>query len=103
MLTCIFAVEGTLNNGYSSVDISLISPHKINVPTSFSYTDGAGGKSCASGNCPCNNAAFCQPTDYGALINTADPNAVSFSLFITYLGDHITDSFSCQSITVTYC
>ncbi|KZP26462.1 hypothetical protein FIBSPDRAFT_887252 [Athelia psychrophila] len=74
-------VEGTLNDGYSSVDISLISPHEINVPTGFSYTDGAGGKYCASGNCPCNSAAFCQPTDYGALVNTADPNA---SITVTY-------------------
>ncbi|KZP16081.1 hypothetical protein FIBSPDRAFT_934811 [Athelia psychrophila] len=74
-------VEGTLNGGFSSVDISDIAPHAINVPTAFSYTNGAGGKYCASGNCPCNDAAFCQPTDYGAQVGSSDPNA---SITITF-------------------
>jgi len=38
-------VEGTLNSGFSSVDISRIPSHKFNSPLSFSYTDGVAGRS----------------------------------------------------------
>jgi hypothetical protein len=38
-------VEGTLNGGFSSVDISKIPPHSFNSALGFSYTNGAGGRS----------------------------------------------------------
>jgi hypothetical protein len=42
--TFVVIVEGTLNGGYSSVDISKIPPHSFDSPLAFSYTDGAGGR-----------------------------------------------------------
>ncbi|KAF7973264.1 hypothetical protein HWV62_15695 [Athelia sp. TMB] len=72
-------LEGTLNGGYSSVDISRISPHGFNAPLGFSYTNGAGGKECASADCSCNDSAFCSPTDYGAQVGSSDPNAIDLT------------------------
>ncbi|KIM79149.1 hypothetical protein PILCRDRAFT_823728 [Piloderma croceum F 1598] len=74
-------LEGTLNNGYSSVDISKIPPHSFNSPLAFSYTNGAGGRSCNSASCQCDYAAFCKTDDYGAQVGSPDPNA---SITVTF-------------------
>ncbi|KAF7982188.1 hypothetical protein HWV62_29977 [Athelia sp. TMB] len=68
-------LEGTLDDGYSSVDISMISPHAFNVPLSFSFTDGSGGRACDSASCSCDYDVFCQPTDYGAQVGSPSPTA----------------------------
>lgn len=37
-------MEGSLNGGVSSVDISKIPDHSFNSPIGFSFTNGAGGR-----------------------------------------------------------
>lgn len=46
-------VETTLQNGYSSSDISLISPHSFSVSSGFGYFDGCSGAGadCTSADC----------------------------------------------------
>ncbi|KZP08817.1 hypothetical protein FIBSPDRAFT_252756 [Athelia psychrophila] len=75
-------LEGTLTgSGYSQVDISLIAPHAFNSPLAFSYTDGSGGRSCASASCECDYDAFCQSTDYGAQVGSPSTTA---SITVTF-------------------
>jgi len=47
-------VEATLQNGFSSADISLISPHTFSVTSGFAYYDGCdgAGADCNNANCP---------------------------------------------------
>ncbi|PCH38479.1 hypothetical protein WOLCODRAFT_97211 [Wolfiporia cocos MD-104 SS10] len=46
-------IEATLYNGYSSSDITLISPHEFSVTTGFGYYDtcSGAGANCASADC----------------------------------------------------
>ncbi|KZP11418.1 hypothetical protein FIBSPDRAFT_962287 [Athelia psychrophila] len=74
-------VEGTLNGGYSDVDISRIPPNTFNVAASFSYTDGDGGKSCATADCACDSDAYCTSGQSGAIASSPDPAA---SIEITF-------------------
>ncbi|KAH9947496.1 hypothetical protein B0H21DRAFT_821804 [Amylocystis lapponica] len=55
-------VEATLSNGYSSADISLISPHSFSVSSGFGYYNGCdnSGADCTYNGCP---DAFYQPDD----------------------------------------
>ncbi|KAK0517806.1 hypothetical protein OC835_008044 [Tilletia horrida] len=59
------SVEFTLNNGYSTGDITLISPHAYSGAASFTMTPGGSSATCDNPNCGPNNA-FYQPTDYGS-------------------------------------
>ncbi|GBE80221.1 hypothetical protein BKA93DRAFT_816053 [Sparassis latifolia] len=47
-------IEATLSNGYSSADISLISPHAFSVTSGFGYYDGCdgAGADCTYSGCP---------------------------------------------------
>ncbi|THU79758.1 hypothetical protein K435DRAFT_697149 [Dendrothele bispora CBS 962.96] len=69
-------VEMTLQNpnpakpgSGSSVDLSLIPPHALNVPIHFEYKNGGScngkGKTCSTANC---NTAFHVPTDTGVQV-----------------------------------
>ncbi|KAH9939156.1 glycopeptide [Amylocystis lapponica] len=75
-------IEATLNQGYSSADISLISPHKFSVASGFSYYDGCdgAGANCANDGCP---DAFYNPNDNQVQVGCPDDNV---SLAITFCG-----------------
>ncbi|KAI0932272.1 hypothetical protein AcW1_000561 [Taiwanofungus camphoratus] len=49
-------VEATLSNGYSSADISLISPHAFSVTSGFGYYNGCDGAGADCNNADCSDA-----------------------------------------------
>lgn len=67
------AVEFTLNDGYSTGDITLISPHVYSAEASFEFSNGQGA-TCASADCGTDNA-FYSSTDYSAQRYDSDADA----------------------------
>jgi len=91
-------VEMTLGNPTcpgcgSSVDISLIAPHALNVPTSFSFYNGCDGTgaTCSTPDC---KTAFFQPNDNQVQVACQTDNV---DLLITFCGDGSTGSSSSPS------
>ncbi|CAD6914362.1 unnamed protein product [Tilletia controversa] len=68
------SVEFTLNGGYSTGDITLISPHAYSGPASFTMTPGGSSATCDNPNCGPNNA-FYKPDDYSSQRYDSSPNA----------------------------
>ncbi|KAH9910140.1 uncharacterized protein B0H18DRAFT_520828 [Fomitopsis serialis] len=58
-------VELTLTNGWSSADISLISPHEFSVTSGFGYWNGCD-----------NTGTDCSSTDCGQAFHNSDDNVV---------------------------
>ncbi|KAL9932027.1 hypothetical protein V8E36_009095 [Tilletia maclaganii] len=68
------SVEFTLNGGYSTGDITLISPHQYSAYAQFTMTPGGSSATCDNPNCGPNNA-FYKEDDYGAQRYDSSPNA----------------------------
>ncbi|KAI0743587.1 hypothetical protein C8Q80DRAFT_1056624, partial [Daedaleopsis nitida] len=84
-------VNPTAPGAGSSTDISLITPHAFNVPTSFSYFGGCDrqGATCSSDNCP---TAFFQPNDNQVQVQCQSDDV---NLLITFCGEATeSDAFS---------
>ncbi|THH27853.1 hypothetical protein EUX98_g6346 [Antrodiella citrinella] len=77
----------------SSVDISLIPPHALNVPTSFSFYDGCDGQgaSCSTPDC---STAFFNPNDNQVQVACQTDNV---NLLITFCGDGASASSASSS------
>ncbi|KAF9820636.1 hypothetical protein IEO21_01339 [Rhodonia placenta] len=73
-------IETTLQNGYSSTDISLIPPHEFSVTSGFGYYDGCdgAGADCTYGGCP---DAFYTPDQTWVQVGCPDANV---NLAITF-------------------
>ncbi|CAO1623474.1 unnamed protein product [Parajaminaea phylloscopi] len=68
------SVEFTLNNGYSTGDITLIPPHKSTSKASFTMLPGGSSATCNDARCGPKNAFF-KTDDYGAQRYDKSPNA----------------------------
>jgi len=90
-------LEMTLNNAFSSVDVSLIAPHAFNVPVRFSYYNGCDGegKACTHANCG-PQYAFYKEDDYGSQVQCTKPNVNLLTTFCPD-GDVPTSSYSSYS------
>ncbi|KZV73341.1 hypothetical protein PENSPDRAFT_306193 [Peniophora sp. CONT] len=77
----------------SSTDISLITPHELNVPIGFNYYNGCDGQGtqCLTGTC---HTAFFQPDDTQVQVACQDDNA---DLMITFCPDGSSSSGSSSS------
>ncbi|EIW63513.1 uncharacterized protein TRAVEDRAFT_69488 [Trametes versicolor FP-101664 SS1] len=86
-------VNPTAPGAGSSTDISLIAPHKFNVPTSFSYFGGCDGQgtTCDSATC---KTAFFQPDDNQVQVQCESNNV---NLLITFCGDATASTASTKS------
>lgn len=101
-------VNPTVPGGGSSTDLSLIPPHALNVPTSFSYYNGCNGQgaSCSSGSCKTAFHVFddnqvqvqCESNDVNLLI-TFCGDASSNALVVGGSGKPATHSSSSTSHT----
>ncbi|KAI0745713.1 hypothetical protein C8Q76DRAFT_639600 [Earliella scabrosa] len=76
-------VNPTQPGAGSSTDISLITPHAFNVPTSFSYFGGCDGLGTTCDHATCNTAFFV-PDDNQVQVQCQDNNV---NLLITFCGD----------------
>ncbi|KAI0769772.1 hypothetical protein BD413DRAFT_604873 [Trametes elegans] len=90
-------VNPTAPGAGSSTDISLIDPHALNVPTSFSYFGGCEGQgaTCATKDC---KTAFFQPDDNQVQVQCESENV---NLLITFCGDATSDSSSSSAAPVS--
>lgn len=68
------AIEFTLNEKYSTGDVTLIEPHKFTADARFEMTPGGSSAQCGSQNCGTKNA-FYHPEDYSAQRYESSPNA----------------------------